>query len=100
MGHQLIDIFLSDPPKGYLSPALDLLSGLDKIRKKAASAQYSSQFAFDFDINHLISRANDGHLQLGLCSQEIFRFRHGFSLVSISPDGLERPEIYALGKPY
>ena len=54
-----------------------------------------NQYDFDFDIKYLISRANDGHLSVGLCSLEIMHFEHGVPLVSISTDGVQLPQIYA-----
>lgn len=67
---------------------------MDRIRKKIISGAFLSQFEFDNSLHQLISQANDGHLQIGLCSREIFRFQHGDPLTSISRDGLDLPQLY------
>ena len=85
---------LKDPPTGYISPPVDLIGGLETVRRKAAANFYTSQYDFDWEINSLISRAHDGHLTVGLCSQEIMHFEHGVPLVSVSGDGLQLPELY------
>ncbi|KAE8364651.1 hypothetical protein BDV27DRAFT_145154 [Aspergillus caelatus] len=70
---------LKDPPSSYISTGVDLWGG---------------QYDFDSDLKYLTSRANDGHLHVGLCSLEIMHFEHGVPLVSISPDGIQLPRIY------
>ncbi|KAK1774683.1 hypothetical protein QBC45DRAFT_32364 [Copromyces sp. CBS 386.78] len=86
---------LKHPPPGYITPSIDLLKGFSKIRNKAVANTYKSQYEFDNDIKSLIHRANEGHLEIHLCSHQVFRFhRTGPSLVSISSDGLELPNIY------
>lgn len=84
----------SDAPPSYISPTVDLWNGLDRIRNKVLSGAFHSQFDFDNSLHQLISQANDGHLQIGLCSREIFRFQHGDTLTSISRDGLDLPQLY------
>jgi len=82
---------LKNPPSAYLSPAVDIMAGLDKI----AGNDYDSQYEFDVDVYNLFSTANDGHFVITPCSATGFRFiRSGGSLVSISKDGLEAPSIY------
>nr|A0A8J9S8U9.1 RecName: Full=Peptidase S41 family protein phomP1; AltName: Full=Phomopsin biosynthesis cluster protein P1; Flags: Precursor [Diaporthe leptostromiformis]BDA39140.1 peptidase family S41 [Diaporthe leptostromiformis] len=83
-----------DAPPSYLSPTVDLLDGLDRIRKKIINGTISSQYDFDNLLHRLISQANDGHLQIGLCSREIFRFQHGTPLTSVSREGLDLPQLY------
>ncbi|EGO55876.1 hypothetical protein NEUTE1DRAFT_67901 [Neurospora tetrasperma FGSC 2508] len=85
---------LKHPPSGYKTPSIDLLKGFDKIRQKAEKSIYKSQYEFDNDIKSLIHRANEGHLEINLCSQQIFHFQRSPPLVSISSDGLELPKIY------
>ena len=77
---------------------MDLIGGLRAIREKGAAGVYTSQYDFDWDINRLISRANDGHLTVDLCSQLIFHFEHGVPLVSVSEDGLKLPRLYTYCK--
>lgn len=82
------------PPAGYISTSVDLIGGLELIRERVTSHEYENQFDFDWDVNYLISRANDGHLTVGLCSQQIMHFEHGVPLVSVSDDGRELPQLY------
>jgi hypothetical protein len=91
--HATIDD-LREPPKSYISTTVDVLKGVERIRGKANESLYSSQYEFDSDLHYLVSRANDGHLGLELCSLSIMHFEHGVPLVSISRDGLELPQIY------
>ncbi|KAK3949204.1 hypothetical protein QBC32DRAFT_400400 [Pseudoneurospora amorphoporcata] len=85
---------LKHPPPGYITPSIDLLKGFSKIRNKAVSNTYKSQYEFDNAIKSLIHRANEGHLEIHLCSHQVFRFHRSPPLVSISSDGLELPNIY------
>ncbi|KIE02819.1 peptidase S41 family protein, partial [Metarhizium majus ARSEF 297] len=61
---------------------------------KLVNGLYSSQFDFDWHLGRSISKANDGHLTLSLCSQRIMHFEHAPPLVSLSTDGLELPSIF------
>lgn len=70
------------------------MGGFEWIRERVIKGAYYTQFDFDQDLNSLVSKANDGHLQIGLCSQEIFRFQHNEPLVSFSDDGIEIPHLY------
>ncbi|KAJ9143495.1 Peptidase S41 family protein [Pleurostoma richardsiae] len=85
---------LKHPPSTYISPSVDITRGLAKLRRRTVLGSYSTQFDFDYDFSDVISRANDGHLKTGLCSQEIFHFEHGVPLVSVSVDGLQIPQLY------
>lgn len=91
-----IDVLL-EPPTSYISTSVDLLQGIERIRSKAAEKLYASQYDFDNDLRYVVSRANDGHLGLELCSLSVMHFEHGVPLVSISSDGLELPRIYTHG---
>ncbi|CAI7617654.1 unnamed protein product [Penicillium bialowiezense] len=90
-----IDI-LKDPPSGYTMPPADILGGIDTIITKAKNNSYSSQFEMDLEVNRLIKSAHDGHLSFQLCSQSIFTYHVDMPLVSVSTDGLELPQVYAL----
>ncbi|KAI0411557.1 hypothetical protein F5X98DRAFT_357027 [Xylaria grammica] len=84
---------LKNPPDTYLSPAVDILGGLDKI----GNTVYTNQYQFDFDLRTLIRSATDGHFLILPCSLNAFTFfrQEASSLVSVSQDGLAQPEIYA-----
>ncbi|KAI8948226.1 hypothetical protein F4801DRAFT_557938 [Xylaria longipes] len=82
---------LKSPPDTYISPAVDILGGLDKI----SNTTYTNQYEFDLDIGNLIRSANDGHFFISPCSLAPFTFqRQEIGLVSVSGDGRRTPEIY------
>ncbi|KAF2968187.1 hypothetical protein GQX73_g5364 [Xylaria multiplex] len=83
---------LQDPPDTYLSPAVDILGGLDQI----GNTQYNNQYQFDFDLRNLIRSATDGHFFIFPCSLAAFTFyrQETGRLASISQDGIAQPEIY------
>ncbi|KAL2044482.1 hypothetical protein N7G274_003187 [Stereocaulon virgatum] len=90
--------YLRDPPQTYPLPAVDLVGGLNKIKKTVATGGYGTEYDFELDIYTLINTAKDGHL--GYISERIARspniHRHSgdVSLVSVSLDGLQVPKIY------
>ncbi|KAJ5805147.1 hypothetical protein N7474_011034 [Penicillium riverlandense] len=89
---------LKNPPTAYLSlsPATDILGGLDDLLEKAAHTHFTSQFEFDTAVTNLLKTAEDGHLYMIPCSAGIFEFSIDFPIVSISSDGLELPKIYGM----
>ncbi|EAW07102.1 peptidase S41 family protein [Aspergillus clavatus NRRL 1] len=87
---------LKGPPPTYRMPPTDLLGGLDSIRTKAENNEYANHWGFEFDLRQLVNSAHDAHLSLQLCSTVLFRFSNSIPLVSVSPDGLELPQIYTL----
>jgi hypothetical protein len=91
---RLGSLTLPEPPSSYISTSVNLLRDIERIRSKATRNLYSSQYDFDSDLRYLVSRANDGHLGLELCSLSVMHFEHGVPLVSLSRDGLELPQIY------
>ncbi|KAH8800701.1 peptidase S41 family protein [Xylogone sp. PMI_703] len=93
--HSTIEM-LRDPQVNWEPQPIDLIGGLETIRQKATSNVYTSQYDFDREVTDLISSVNDGHLRIGLCSNEVMHFEHGVPLLSISDDGLLLPEIYTL----
>ncbi|SMY23681.1 unnamed protein product [Zymoseptoria tritici ST99CH_1A5] len=93
--HSTLDA-LKDPPPTYISTAKDLDASLNKIRARSAQSGYSSHYDFESDLNHQLSLAHDGHLQLELCSLQSFRFTRDLPLVSLSNDGLQAPSLYVL----
>ena len=91
---------LKDPPVGYLSEGVDLLSGLDEIAAKlqVEDGGYADEFEFLADLYTLASlRSRDGHFYYSSMLLDIFTFQKGVEFVSISRDGLALPEIYIYG---
>lgn len=96
--HFTIHIDNADPPPDYISTSVDIIGGLEATREKTARNFSTNQFDFDLKTTYSISRANDGHLAIGLCSQVLMHLEHGVSLVSVSEDGLQPPELYTFCK--
>ncbi|KOS36343.1 hypothetical protein ACN38_g12924 [Penicillium nordicum] len=85
---------LSNPPASYLSPPVDIWGGLDYFQQQAADNEFDNQFEFDTALSDFFISAKDGHLSLLPCSFMPFMFVGHESLVSISSDGLQLPQIY------
>jgi hypothetical protein len=86
-----------DPPTSYLSPPVDIWGGLDYLQQQAADNKFGNQFEFDTALSDLFISAKDGHLSLIPCSYMPFAFVGHESLVSVSSDGLQLPQIYTFG---
>ncbi|KAK4186713.1 hypothetical protein QBC35DRAFT_475223 [Podospora australis] len=88
--------YLRNPPKGYLSEGVDLLRGLDEIRKKLKENKYDAEFDFLADLHTLSSiMPRDAHFHQTSLLRSLFEFDPGVRFVSVSKDGLTTPKIYA-----
>ncbi|KAE8411967.1 hypothetical protein BDV36DRAFT_305286 [Aspergillus pseudocaelatus] len=87
---------LENPPAGYPSSPTDLLGGMDEVLAKARNNQFASHYEFDNAILQVLHSANDGHLGGILCSNTVFYFKNLVSLISISSDGVQLPQLYTL----
>lgn len=73
---------------------------MEDIKAKAKQGKYSSQYEFDTALYDHFIHVHDGHLNVIGCSLSALSFVAQGPLVSFSPDGLELPDIYTLGKSY
>lgn len=87
-----------DPPPTYEPQLGNFWEGLEDIKAKAKQGKYSSQYEFDTALYDHFIRVHDGHLSVMGCSLSALSFVAQGPLVSFSPDGLELPDIYTLGK--
>ncbi|KAL3470717.1 hypothetical protein BJX99DRAFT_238949 [Aspergillus californicus] len=85
---------LHNPPTSYLSPPVDFWGTLEYLQQEAAANNFANQFEFDTALADFVFSVKDGHLSLIPCSYMPFSFVAPESLVSISSDGLELPEVY------
>jgi hypothetical protein len=89
--------YLKNPPSGYTLPGVDIIGGLDEIKNHIQSGSYTSQWAFEKDVNALVNiMPKDFHLTLGLSVplSHVFSFYTSLHLVSLSTDGLQVPQVY------
>jgi len=88
---------LKNPPSGYQQPAVDVMLILDQIQKNVTARVYNNQYTFEADIQLLINRMHDVHVNLNAGIMAAFTFASPYGLVSASIDGKQPPEIYLAG---
>ncbi|KAG9258152.1 uncharacterized protein F5Z01DRAFT_633151 [Emericellopsis atlantica] len=95
--HSTLDL-LRDTPESpretsdwHNRPSVDILGELESMQDE----DFTDQWQFDRRVYSVIRHARDSHLELSLCSMDIFRF-HVMSngLVSVSDNGTSLPEVY------
>jgi hypothetical protein len=86
--------FLRDPPEGYQQPPIDVVAELGLLQEKVAEGKYSTQYAFEADLQLLINSIHDSHVYLSAGLLAPFTFISPFALLSASRDGKEVPAIY------
>lgn len=97
--HSNLD-YLSNPPKGYQSPAVDLVSTLRTIRGKVQKDEYPGEIAFEEDLVKWGRSAHDDLFKLSPDVMDTFKFKRDEigDIVAISPDEDTGPQIYVLRK--
>jgi hypothetical protein len=85
---------LKDPPDGYQQPPVDVEQELVDIQTKINSGAYKSQYAFEAQVQLLISRIHDNHVSLDAGILSAFRFASPYTIVSLSQDGFQEPKVY------
>lgn len=85
---------LEEPPEGYQRPPIDVMHQLEEIRSNVSSGAYKSQYAFELQLQLLVSRIHDSHVMLDAGVLSAFRFASPYTIVSVSKDGLEEPKVY------
>jgi hypothetical protein len=86
--------YLKNPPSTYQMPAVNILGGLEEIRRNASSRVYTSQYAFDAAVTNLVLEAHDAHFVYVPALLSTFRYDNDLPLISISVDGLSLPKVY------
>lgn len=87
--------YLKDPPESYQQAGVDLMGGLDRLAADVESGVYESQYDFDLALNSLFARAHEGHLNVGTGVFGLFMWRLVETIVAVSSDGQELPQVYA-----
>ncbi|KAI5461859.1 hypothetical protein BGZ63DRAFT_414491 [Mariannaea sp. PMI_226] len=86
---------LANPPEDYLFEGVDVLGGLEAMENKLSDDQYKSQYEFMFDLRSIFAASNDNHFDYPPILLTMMQFvRIGFSLYSLSQDGVHIPEIF------
>ncbi|KAK1749624.1 hypothetical protein QBC47DRAFT_465453 [Echria macrotheca] len=85
-----------NPPRGYLSGAVDVPRGLDSIASKlqTTSSGYANMFEFLADLYILQGRVRDVHFSSFSMLFDLWDVRWGRQFVSISEDGRTLPRIF------
>lgn len=86
--------FLKDPPAGYQQPPVDVQQVLGQIQANVTAGVYKNQYSFEADLHVLVQRMHDSHVTLNAGILDTFSFLSPYSLVSVSADGKQAPEIY------
>lgn len=89
--------YLRNPPSGYLWEPIDVPRLLDAIETKVlAKDTYESEYDFQVDLQSTMIKARDGHLAFtgDLLNAFVWVRPFNFSLVSVSKDGKEMPQVY------
>ncbi|KAJ4351873.1 uncharacterized protein N0V89_007217 [Didymosphaeria variabile] len=86
--------FLKDPPQGYQQPPVDVVAELGLLQDNISEGKYTTQYAFEADLQLLINRFHDSHVYLSAGLLAPFTFISPFSLVSASRDGKVTPSVY------
>lgn len=85
---------LKNPPANYQMPPIDIVGTLSDIQAKIDEKKYKNHYEFDTDIQNLIFDTYDGHVALGVCSYSAYQFESDLTLVSVSTNGTELPQVY------
>ena len=90
--------YLKEPTPEYQCRPIDILGGLDRISQKANSGRYRSQYDLELETRDLVNHACDGHFGINPFLIGAFTYNRTFSLVSVSLDGVQSPNIYITSK--
>ena len=92
--------YLKEPPSGYLLAGVDLLGSLAGLQKAVQNGEFKSEILFEEKLAHILGQTHDGHLQFTTDGMGVFDYVRNpviGALVSVSIDGEQLPEVYALG---
>lgn len=84
-----------DPPDSYQQSEIDLIGRLDGLSQDVQDGAYENQYSFDVALRAILVGAHDGHLSLDLGVLGLFSWILPDTIVSVSSDGQEIPEVYA-----
>ncbi|THC97570.1 hypothetical protein EYZ11_002925 [Aspergillus tanneri] len=87
--------YLKNPLPEYLEPAVDIWAELDQVYSQIKGDAYDSEYDFLADLLRVFNSVHDGHFRFipDLLSKAL-TFNRNLSLVSVSLDGKQEPQIY------
>lgn len=88
---------LANPPAGYLLAGVDLFAEMQRVRDNVNSGLITSEIDFERNMSAVLGRAQDGHLNFLFDGIAPFVYQRQFTLVSVSSDGRQLPQIFVLG---
>ncbi|OQU99701.1 hypothetical protein CLAIMM_05296 [Cladophialophora immunda] len=89
--------WVKDPPASWPFPAVDLVGGLEELTAKVEDGTITQEIDFETQLVDLITSVRDGHFTFSPDAYSVFNFANlHVPIVSVSSDGKQLPEIYAL----
>lgn len=82
----------------YDNEPFDLYAELDAIKHAIENGTYESENDVQSSISTLLSQTGDGHIAWAADISSVFAWQSGLSLVSVSSNGQDEPEIYSYGQ--
>lgn len=89
-------VFNRDPPESYQQPAIDVWTRLDELSREVEDGAYNNQYEFDVALQAIFKGVHDGHFAFDMGVYGLFSWLLPDTLVSVSSDGQELPQVYAL----
>ncbi|CAH0047098.1 unnamed protein product [Clonostachys solani] len=87
--------FLKKPPPSYQKPAIDIMGRLEQVADNVRNGKYTSYREFEIDIWAITSESSEEHFDIDLGLLARFSWFLNDTIVSLSRDGKELPQIYA-----
>ncbi|KAK1990798.1 hypothetical protein LX36DRAFT_591923 [Colletotrichum falcatum] len=85
-------VWLKNPGSDWEYGPLDIMGELDEVKSNLGS--YSSEYAVQLAIQSITIRTGNFHFNYQPDILQVFRFRRGFNVASISSDGKALPKLY------
>jgi hypothetical protein len=93
--------YLKNPPPTYFYPPLDIFGKLASVKTNLQNNVYANEYTFQEDLYQVFAPAHDGHYILYPDAlTKAFEWGRQRSLVSISSDGKQIPQIYVYGESF
>lgn len=95
LGFQTTLVFNANPPDSYQQPTIDVRNRLEELARRVENGDYDNQYDFDVALQSIFYAVHDGHYSLDMGVYGLFSWLLPDTLVSVSSDGQEIPEVYA-----